>query len=243
MPFPARVLEDPMSRKETNAFGSVQMSFGDRVPGILPIRSSKPSPRFIDNLTYHFRDHFEEKNMEEIRSGTLNKDDLQPALPIVSLIVDDHELSESEIQARLDVDIQWLNDATNEYSRIERNIESKMKLQLLKAQKRNLMLIFDKIASTESSEYLDGLLLLGIFLNTNTEHINWDGLKVVFLEVQKFVPTLEQIQQESMYNHHDHLLVWDAACFCISRMCSGSQSILDRARSLHAVPRILFLVM
>ena len=98
------------------------------------------------------------------------------------------------------------------------------------------------VSSKDPAEHVDGLMLLGVFLDNNKESINWDGFMTLFLEVMSFIPSGHTIEGVTMHGASDNLLLWDAACFCICRMCAGSPIILEQARSLHAVPRILCLV-
>ncbi len=115
--------------------------------------------------------------------------------------------------------------------------------------KQELMAIVDSITSEHSSEQLDGLLMLGVFLEENQQSLNWDGFLLLFLELLNFIP--EQLEVENgnpgglslraclvQSEASSDVLVYDVVCHCISQMCSNSDIILERATSLKIVPRI-----
>jgi hypothetical protein len=106
--------------------------------------------------------------------------------------------------------------------------------------KQDLVTIADFVTSMHSSEQTDGLLMLSAFLEENKHVINWDGLVFLFLEVLSFIPDTHSMLAEN--GSPDALLILDVACFCIGQMCSNSSVILDRARLLGAVPRIILLL-
>jgi hypothetical protein len=108
--------------------------------------------------------------------------------------------------------------------------------------KIELVSIVDMVTSKDPDEHVDGLLMLGVFMNEYKESINWDGLMIVFREIMRFIPSLEETNWRLERTFQETLLLFDTACFCIGRMCNGSHTILNLARSLDAVPRILSLL-
>lgn len=107
--------------------------------------------------------------------------------------------------------------------------------------KEDLISIVDLLASNEPSDQLDGMLLLGIFFEENKAAINWDGLYALFLEVLRFIPDIDD-ELPICFKLHENFLILDAACFCICEMCGNSVSVLEKARSLGIVPRVLHLL-
>jgi hypothetical protein len=107
--------------------------------------------------------------------------------------------------------------------------------------KEDLITIVDLVSSSQQSDQLDGMLLLGIFFEENKTAINWDGLHALFLEVLRFIPDNDDEPQIYVKSNETYLIL-DAACFCVSEMCGNSVSILEKARSLNIVPRVLQLL-
>jgi hypothetical protein len=168
--------------------------------------------------------------------------------------------SDPDIQTRVDDDIVWLNQATVEYNAMRGQIESKLRStqtqkenpaeleddssmndEMMKL-KQDLMCISDLVTSKDSTDQVDGLLLLGVFLDENKELINCDGLMMLFMDVLRFIPSLDNFENQLNLSEKDFFLKIETACFCICHMCKSSQSILEHARLLDAVPRILSLI-
>jgi hypothetical protein len=150
---------------------------------------------------------------------------------------------------RLEVDFEWLNQAANECANIRGQIESKLQTLSTKSidrtmlkQKSELISIVDLIMSRKCTKQLDGLLLLTDFFTENQDFINWDKLILLFLEVMRLIPNQEQLLKPLNKKREIQSLLWNTACFCISHMCKSSALILEEARTLDAVPRILSLL-
>ena len=110
--------------------------------------------------------------------------------------------------------------------------------------KEDLLAIADLIVAEDSnmSQRLDGLLLLGVFLDENKDSLNWDGLQSLFLELMRLIPNADGPNPLHLDESNDTLLILDAACFCIGLMCRGSLLLQQRAQELGAVQRILTLI-
>jgi hypothetical protein len=110
--------------------------------------------------------------------------------------------------------------------------------------KEDLLAIADLIVAEDSnmSQRLDGLLLLGVFLDENKESLNWDGLQSLFLELMRLIPNADSTTPLPLGESNDTPLILDAVCFCIGLMCRGSLLLQQRAQELGAVQRIMALM-
>jgi hypothetical protein len=100
--------------------------------------------------------------------------------------------------------------------------------------------ILSRIESSDGSQNLDGLLMLSMYLEEHRSTISWDALVGLCAEIMSFIP---QVHHFPIPASDDETLLWDVACDCVDQMCSHSSAILERARDLNAVPRLLQLLM
>jgi hypothetical protein len=107
--------------------------------------------------------------------------------------------------------------------------------------RQQLQTILLCIESSNTSESLDGLLTLSIFLDENKEHINWNSLKVLCDELLRFLPSVQDSSSLAL-SSSEQTLTWDVVCDCLSQMCHKSASMLYHAQRMDAVPRILRLL-
>jgi hypothetical protein len=216
-----------------------------RVPTIDQLRSPRLSPGSLGYPSHRSREYVEDQVMAQQESTSPDMEKLKRSTTPFSLEFDcSFEPSESDIHEQLNTHIELLDEMWMECSKIRSAIESELRLKSLNVstKKEKLTHIFDMVTSKDPDEHVDGLLMLGVFMNENKESINWDGLMIVFREIMRFIPSLQKSEHRLQRSFQDTLLAWDAACFCIGRMCNCSRTILNLARSLHAVPRILSLL-
>ena len=239
-PTPVEGQDDHISIGKQHAYAAVRFTEPNLNPKFIPTTTGELSPpSSCENILDAI---FDERKVEEVLSQT--------ALPSPQNSThSSHDTHDPDIQAQARDDIEWLNQAAEEYTSIRCLIESKLRTLSSNAsvgptltQKIDFMSIVDLIASQRSTEQVDGMLMLQDFLNEHESSLNWDGLTMLFLQVMRFIPTQKQLKEPPEFTLTIKILIWDAACICIWKMCTLSQSILEHARLLDAVPRILSLI-